>query len=64
MKSAGQLMWPEKYDCSRKKMKMQSRNACVMHELNPKMPQFHSREMRRSFVCLFGSVANIRPVYL
>ena len=43
---------------------VQSRNACVMHELNAKMPQFHSREMRRSFVRLFGSVANIRPVYL
>ena len=43
---------------------VQSRNASVVHELNAKIPQFHSREMRRSFFRLFGSIANVRPVYL
>ena len=31
---------------------VQSRNASVVHELNAKIPQFHSREMRRSFFSL------------
>ena len=43
---------------------VQSRNASVVHDLNEKMPQFRSREMRRSFANLFGSVASVRPVYL
>ena len=35
-----------------------------MQEINAKMPQFHSRAMRQSFVHLFGRVASIQPVYL
>ena len=43
---------------------LQSRNASVVHTLNENMPQFHSRAMKRNFVRLFGSVANVQPVYL
>ena len=28
------------------------------------MPQFHSRAMRQSFICLSGHVASVQPAYL
>ena len=43
---------------------LQSRNSSIVQEINAKMPQFHSRAMRQSFVHLFGRVASIQPVYL
>ena len=69
MKEAGQLMWPDEYDMTRKNNhqqlhELQSRNASVVQKLSASMPQFHSRATRQSFIYLFGRVASVQPSYL
>ena len=44
---------------------MQSHNASAVHKLNAKnTPVFTPERCAISFVCLFGSIANVRSVYL
>ena len=44
---------------------MQSHNVSAVHKLNAKnTPVFTPERCAISFVCLFGSIANVRSVYL